>query len=439
MVGTRSGAQHVPGRNSLCAGVLPPTPPSESPPLELQRVTRANKRARKEVEVGDSIAITNTNPFINFRGGGDTGTKLDELVDLISTLNTRIKNQNNTIETIATTLADIKREQQAVQAQNVELQKQILDLKSQLEVTRQQRSRTWANVATGTESATATHGHEPQSPRQANQQRDHDANCIRISTKPNYSNNDNDHNGEDENESDNGNNSPLTRYLPTDVVVSKIKQVLENNEATRAARVLGVGTTRTGYVIRFHNKDAADAARSDEQWLRSLGNDTRVVKPRYGVVVHRVPTDGIDLEHHKTKCIDKIVTENDLTTKGHRLLDAAWLKAKDQPLGRHASLGLWYETSNAAEEAIKNGLVFGQQYIGSVEAYQMRRKTCHRCARTGHLAWVCKERKRCSHCSGPHERRECPPGTPARCLDCHLEHATGHRTCRGRTTTIMSQ
>ena len=72
--------------------------------------------------------------------------------------------------------------------------------------------------------------------------------------------------------------------------------------------------------------------------------------------------------------------ENDLATKSYQINDMAWLKSKDKPLGRSASLGIWLDTAEAVEWVIHNGPVFGQRYIGSIELYQIKKKRCHRCS-----------------------------------------------------------
>lgn len=48
----------------------------------------------------------------------------------------------------------------------------------------------------------------------------------------------------------------------------------------------------------------------------------------------------------------------------------------------------------------------------------------------GHLAWSCKEPIRCGHCGGGHDRRDCPSGTDAKCVDCNGPHPTGDKGCR---------
>ncbi|EED16645.1 conserved hypothetical protein [Talaromyces stipitatus ATCC 10500] len=76
--------------------------------------------------------------------------------------------------------------------------------------------------------------------------------------------------------------------------------------------------------------------------------------------------------------------ENDLAEKGFEIEDIAWLKKKDRPLGKAASMGIWLNTPEAAESIINNGLLVGQRYIG--------------------------KQVKCGHCSGQHDQHNCPLG-----------------------------
>ena len=187
-------------------------------------------------------------------------------------------------------------------------------------------------------------------------------------------------------------------------------------------------------MIRFKEQQSADTARANTEWLEELGNGTKLVKPRFGVVAHRTPTIGISLPEDKSQSIKRIMDENELDSKGFKIDDIAWLKKKDKPLGNSASLGIWFDTAEAAEWAINNGLVFAQRYIGSVERYQMKKKRCYRCQRFGHLAWACREGTRCGHCAEEHDRRDCPPGREPKCVDCGGTHPTGSRECGQNAT-----
>lgn len=163
------------------------------------------------------------------------------------------------------------------------------------------------------------------------------------------------------------------------------------------------------------------------------------MKPRFGVVVHRMPSEGLQLPENKGEAIARIMEENDMTAKGYSVSDIAWLKSKDKPLGVSASLGIWFDTPEAAGWTVHNGLVCGQRYVGSVEAYQVKKKRCHQCQGFGHLAWACKEVKRCGHNSGEHERRDGRPDRAAKCVDCNGPHPTGDKGCRVLAITNSQQ
>lgn len=55
-------------------------------------------------------------------------------------------------------------------------------------------------------------------------------------------------------------------------------------------------------------------ARNNTEWLHNLGNNTKLVKPRFGVVIHRTPTEEFDLETGAAQAAEKITEGNDLTS-----------------------------------------------------------------------------------------------------------------------------
>ncbi|KAJ5198848.1 hypothetical protein N7491_000585 [Penicillium cf. griseofulvum] len=83
---------------------------------------------------------------------------------------------------------------------------------------------------------------------------------------------------------------------PIDAANNRIRTALQSDATTKDAQVAGIGTTKTGYVIRFKNAESAEMACNNAEWLHKLGNNTKLVKARFGVVVHRTPTEESDLE-----------------------------------------------------------------------------------------------------------------------------------------------
>ena len=191
-----------------------------------------------------------------------------------------------------------------------------------------------------------------------------------------------------------------------------------------------MGTTKMGYLIRFRNKEAKETASKSKQWLKELGSGVKLVKSRFRVVVHRNPTVEVQLQEDKEQSITKIMHENDLASKGFGIEEIAWMKKKDAPLGAAASLGIWFDSAEAAKWAIQDGMLFGLRYVGSIELYKRKERWCFNCQSLGHEAWSCKESQRCGHCTAEHDKLDCPPGSTARCVDCNENHPTGARECQ---------
>jgi hypothetical protein len=79
--------------------------------------------------------------------------------------------------------------------------------------------------------------------------------------------------------------------LPIPEANNLIRTALLNVPSTQDVQVAGIGTTKTGYMIRFKDTASAETARENNEWLRELGDETELVKPRFGAVVHHVPTE----------------------------------------------------------------------------------------------------------------------------------------------------
>ncbi|EED11834.1 WD repeat-containing protein, putative [Talaromyces stipitatus ATCC 10500] len=151
-------------------------------------------------------------------------------------------------------------------------------------------------------------------------------NCVQIST------------ARLETADNNGNNKDnFIRFLPTDTANKHIRMALSTTEPIKDVQVAGVGTTKIGY--------SAETAQNNTAWLEELGNKTKL---------------------EKKEGIEKIMEENDLAEKRFEIEDIAWLKKKDSPLGKSASMGIWLNIPEAAESIISNGLLVGQRYIRKV-------------------------------------------------------------------------
>jgi hypothetical protein len=405
-----------------------PTPPT-TPQTELRRITRSLTSSRKRRRAVVDTAFTGQDelPGRGFIGSGtNSQVSLGDLLELVSSLKTLINDQSKTIEEQGSTIALLRNEIIGVKDQNAHLSESIESLHVKLSTAQTTApQRTWATVA-ARPNTNAING-EATSTARVQRESNRENACVRISTAPQAIA-----------ETDHDEDHTFRRFLSSEKASEQIREALNHEEATQEVQVAGIGPTKTGYIVRFRDEDSAKVARENTQWLTKLGNNTKLVKQRFGVVVHRTPTAQVNFDD-KEQAIGKLTEENELAARKYRIEDIAWLRNREKPLGRSASLGIWYDTKEAAEWTINNGLVFGNTYVGSVEAFQHRKKRCHRCQGTDHFVRECKEPSRCGHCAGNHERRECLPDTQAKCIDCGGGHPTGHRQCGGTATNSRTQ
>ncbi len=119
-----------------------------------------------------------------------------------------------------------------------------------------------------------------------------------------------------------------------------------------------------------------------------------------------------------------------MAVKGHNVKDVVWLQRRDE----NHSVRLRRQTYGSSHQRLRGGassnLTRGQQYAGSVEAYQIKKKRFDRYLGYGHLTWSCREKMRCRHCGGEHGRRDGPRGSKARRADCGGPHSTGEQACK---------
>jgi hypothetical protein len=295
------------------------SPRSSTP--ELRRITRGYKRQRNDPT---AFTATNRTPDIQFIGERENSTKLDEVVGLIADLKKIIIEQNNTIGNLKADLGQIRAEQANLKNQNAELQDEIRCLRTQLNANSTPASspgtspRSWASVAASS-GTTTTVPSLPSLPRKDNVNKE--PNCVRISIQPRSA-------GQQDTE------TSFARYLPTESSNAHIRNALVTADTTKDVQVAGIGTTKTGYIIRFKDPQSAETARNNAEWLKTLGNGTKLVKPRFGVVVHRVPTAQFSLPEHSTEGIQRIMDDNDFLAKGFQVDEITWLKRPEKPLER---------------------------------------------------------------------------------------------------------
>lgn len=99
------------------------------------------------------------------------------------------------------------------------------------------------------------------------------------------------------------------------------------------------------------------------------------------------------LPENQAEIIRKVTEERNLENKGYRIAEVVWLKRQDKPLDYTATLGIWFNTIEAAEWATRYGLIAEQRYIGIIETYHIKNRHRYQClgAEISYVTWVCRD------------------------------------------------
>ncbi|KAI9041460.1 uncharacterized protein KD926_006856 [Aspergillus affinis] len=218
------------------------------------------------------------------------------IAGLIVTLKKVITQQTSTIQSTRAEVRELKTEQQTLKEQNTQLQDEIQVLRKQIESQAvNPHLGLWSEVAAG---------NTLPDPKTIIPRPRKEPNCVRISTAPTLD--------------QDIDNDRFSRALPMEAANTHIRTALLSAENTREVQVASISTIKTGYIIRFRDAQSAETAQGNTEWLKELGNNTKVVKPRFGIVVHRVPAEDFKLDGNKKQEIEKIIAENDLLDRNFR-------------------------------------------------------------------------------------------------------------------------
>ncbi|EDN05474.1 predicted protein [Histoplasma mississippiense (nom. inval.)] len=254
---------------------------------------KAQKPTHKRKKTNTLTAVQpNGTPNIEFTGNSDGHpNKLDKIAWLITELKGIIAQQGQAVETLKTCCEELNADQKELIRQNSSLKDEITALRTQ--VTHRPDQRSWASIASNSrmngESSTP-----PPAPTPASTKADRKDPPLCVCISVAQASDPMEYGGS------------LTRYLPVEEVKARVTDALQKNTPTKEVKIIRVGITKTGYIIRFRDEASKDTASVNKGWLWNLGNQTKLVRPRFGVVVHRTPTHEVNTKD-KPKSMKRII------------------------------------------------------------------------------------------------------------------------------------
>jgi hypothetical protein len=159
-------------------------------------------------------------------------------------------------------------------------------------------------------------------------------------------------------------------------------------------------------------------------------------KPRYGMVIHTVPTSEIDITEDKIK--DTIAQLQEENSSRHinitKIAPLRWITqhSKVSP-PEYQSIIVFTDNANAANACLSDGFIVNSQIKrAKIYAPQCQISQCFKCHGYGHRATQCKKSAKCGKCGNEdHNSNQCNSEEP-KCAQCDGPHAAWHHECPKR-------
>ena len=148
--------------------------------------------------------------------------------------------------------------------------------------------------------------------------------------------------------------------------------------------------------LQFKTIEHAESARKATINWDTAYQGVKAHKPIYGIVVHGVRSDAINLDIDHSDIFKEWEEEN--SDRGIKITKVATLRriANHKPTS-HRSLKIYTEDKDAANKCIQRGFVIGSlKYKAERYAPQWHMNQCYKCHRFGQRAAVCKRKEKSS-------------------------------------------
>ena len=230
----------------------------------------------------------------------------------------------------------------------------------------------------------------------------------------------------------------IQRYRTHSAVWAKqqIEASIQNNAETKLVKVVAAHQLKSGDIQIFTSTTAEAAQlKEDNGWLGGLGAQAELIVPTYGVIVHGISTNSINVRDQKAT-IDQMLADNHTVISNAKISYVGWL-TKEGNLKRASSIVVEFTDPVMANAVIYAGMAWDGQ-IHQCQLYDRacRIKQCFRCYQYGHITTQCNASQVCGYCAELHETKHCRrkevEGFTPRCAVCKADHTAWSNACPAR-------
>jgi hypothetical protein len=169
-----------------------------------------------------------------------------------------------------------------------------------------------------------------------------------------------------------------------------------------------------------------------DDWAYRLGHGASIRNPTFGVLVHGIRTNSIDME----KCEqnkESMLQENRPFIPRADIKFVGWLTRKT-PTKSASSIIVDFTQPEDANKIIDEGFIWRGE-VFQCERYERQccLKQCFNCQRYGHIGTQCKTTTACGYCAQEHSSRDCAEKTERtanrKCINCRGNHEAWNQAC----------
>lgn len=233
---------------------------------------------------------------------------------------------------------------------------------------------------------------------------------------------------------------PLTvanlRAMNPRSLIAHIDRAIEqsNNEHIVNIKIISSNQLKSGdlSIKTATTKEMETLRQFTDDWTYRIGNGASVRLPTYGVLVHGIRTNSMDMD--KSEDIrNEILLDNKPFIPNADIRYIGWLSRKSL-IKPASSIIIEFKNPVDANKIIDEGLIW-QGQVFQCELYNKgsRLKQCFQCQKYGHIGTQCRATKACGVCAEEHSSRDCPTridtSAPRKCAVCQGSHAAWSGQC----------
>ncbi|OCL15346.1 hypothetical protein AOQ84DRAFT_406188 [Glonium stellatum] len=160
------------------------------------------------------------------------------------------------------------------------------------------------------------------------------------------------------------------RTLPAAKIRNQIETSIRDNAATKSVTVVAAHQLKSGDIQVFTSSTTeATKLKENNGWISGLGEHAELIVPTYGVIVHGISTNSINIKDQKAT-IQQILADNYTVIPKAEISFIGWL-TRESPLKRASSI------------------------------------QCFRCYNYGHIGAQCDAAQRCGYCAKLYKTKNC--------------------------------